>query len=231
MTQSRRWIAAGAVIVAVSAVARLPVRASAQGRERTPVTDEARQPPGRDWPVFGGDWKNARHSSLTQITPQNVNTLAGAWTMRFDQNASTRATPVVRNGAMFISAGSRLYALDAKSGARKWVWRPDETAPDRLEAANIGDLLNSGFGIPNPPGVSLGDGKVFVGLMDGHVAALDETTGQLIWSTQIGFVPAKTGQAVSGTPLYSRGVVFAGLANGDWAHTAQRLQEFPSSSG
>ena len=183
----------------------------------TQSQDEGQRGPGKDWPFFGGDWTNQRHSTLTQITPQNVKTLAGAWTLRFDQNASTRATPVVKNGVMFISAGSRLYALNAKTGERKWVWRPDESAPDRLEAANIGDLLNSGFGIPNPPGVSLGDGMVFVGLMDGHVAALSEETGKVVWSTQIGYTPAKTGQAVSGTPVYARGVLFAGLANGDWA--------------
>ncbi|MGE3513056.1 MAG: PQQ-binding-like beta-propeller repeat protein [Vicinamibacterales bacterium] len=179
--------------------------------------EEGKRPPGQDWPFFGGDWTGQRHSTLTQINTQNVKTLSGAWTMRFDQNASTRATPVVKNGVMFVSAGSRLYALNAKTGERKWVWRPDEAAPERLEAANIGDLLNSGFGIPNPPGVSLGDGKVFVGLMDGNVAALDEATGKLLWTQQIGYVPARTGQAVSGTPIYARGVVYAGLANGDWA--------------
>jgi quinohemoprotein ethanol dehydrogenase len=154
---------------------------------------------------------------LRQMTPQNVKTLGGAWTMRFDGNASTRATPVVKDGVMYVSAGSRLYALDARTGERKWVWRPDEQAPERLEAANIGDLLNAGFGIPNPPGVSLGDGMVFAGLMDGRVAALRQSTGELVWTTQIGYTPSKTGQAVSGTPVYARGTVFAGLANGDWA--------------
>jgi len=202
-----RWTAAWMVSSALS----LSMVVMAQTQE------EGKRPPGKDWTYFGGDWTNQRHSTLTQITPANVKTLAGAWTMRFDQNASTRATPMVKNGVMFVSAGSRLYALDAKTGERKWVWRPDEAAPERLEAASIGDLLNSGFGIPNPPGVSLGDGKVFVGLMDGHVAALDQATGKMLWSTQIGFTPPKTGQAVSGTPAYARGVLFAALANGDWA--------------
>lgn len=207
MRWNRRW---SAVSVAAGVLS-LSIVAMAQPQ------DDGKRSAAGNWPFFGGDWMNQRYSSLTRITPQNVKTLAGAWTMRFDQNASTRATPVVKNGVMFVSAGSRLYALNAKTGERKWVWRPDEAAPERLEAAGIGDLLNAGFGIPAPPGVSLGDGKVFVGLMDGNVAALDEETGKLLWSTQIGFVPAKTGQAVSGTPLYANGVLFAGLANGDWA--------------
>ena len=165
-----RWVVAGLVAGVVS----LPVVALVQS------DDEGRRGPGRDWTFFGGDWTNQRHSTLTQVTTQNVKTLRGAWTMKFDGNASTRATPIVKDGVMFVSAGSRLYALDAKTGERKWVWRPAEEAPERLEAANIGDLLNSGFGIPNPPGVSLGDGMVFVGLMDGRVAAIKQSTG--VWA-------------------------------------------------
>ena len=42
----------------------------------------------------------------------------------------------------------------------------------RLEAANIGDLLNAGFGIPGPQGVGLGEGLVFVGLIVSTVTGI-----------------------------------------------------------
>jgi alcohol dehydrogenase (cytochrome c) len=189
----------------------LPVLVKVQSEE------DGRGIPTNEWPAFGGNWTNARYSGLAQINPQNVKTLGGAWTFKFEANASTRATPVVKDGVMFVSAGSRLNALDAKTGKVLWSWRPSDTAPAQLEAANIADLLNSGFGIPSPPGVALGEGLVFVGLMDGHVAAVRQKTGELVWSTQLGYEPARTGQAVSGVPLYANGVVLAGLANGDWA--------------
>ena len=80
----------------------LPIAVSVQSE------DEGRRSPGKDWPSFGGDWTNARHSTLAQITPLNVKTLSGAWTMRFDGNASTRATAVVKDGVMFISADLEL---------------------------------------------------------------------------------------------------------------------------
>jgi quinohemoprotein ethanol dehydrogenase len=181
------------------------------------IDDAGREKPGRNWLFFGGDWSNARYSTLDQIHARNVGALGGAWAIRFEGNASTRATPVVKDGIMFVSAGSRLYALDATSGATVWTWRPAGQAPDRLETAGIGDVLNAGFGIPAPPGVSLGGGLVFVGLMDGSVAALREKTGAVAWRTAIGYDPPRTGQAVSGTPIYAGGMVFAGLANGDWA--------------
>src|SRR5262245_230001 len=181
------------------------------------IAEDGRQPPGSDWTLFGGSWTNARYSTLSQINTRNVKALGGVWTLKFESNASTRATPIVKDGVMFISAGSRLYALDARTGRSLWTWRPSETAPDSLEAAAIGDVINAGFGIPNPPGVALGDGLVFAGLMDGTVAALRQKTGEIAWSKQSRYDPPETGQAVSGTPMYARGVVYAGLANGDWA--------------
>jgi alcohol dehydrogenase (cytochrome c) len=170
-----------------------------------------------DWPLFGGDTTNSRYSPLDAINTQNVKNLAGAWTFKFENNASTRAGAVEKDGVLYVSAGTRLYALDARSGKTIWSWRPSEKAPQRLEAANIGDLLNAGFGIPGPQGVALGEGMVFVGLMDGHVAAVREKTGEPVWATQIGYDPPKTGQSVSGAPIYADGMVFAGLADGDWA--------------
>lgn len=49
------------------------------------------------------------------------------------------------------------------------------------------------------------------------MVALDQKTGQLRWRQQIGDEPPKKGQSVSAAPVYANGVLFAGLANGDWA--------------
>ena len=170
-----------------------------------------------DWPFIGGDLSNSRYSTLDQISVENVQELGAAWHVPFDGGASTRATPVVQDGVMYIGSGTRLYAIDAATGDRIWTIRPDQDAPSDLEAAGIGDILNAGRAIPSPPGVALGDGKVFVGLMDGRVAAFRQETGRFIWATQIGYDPPKIGQAVSGAPVYANGIVFTGLANGDWA--------------
>jgi quinohemoprotein ethanol dehydrogenase len=170
-----------------------------------------------NWTFIGGDWANSRYSTLKTINTKNVSKLGAAWSFQFDGGASTRATPVVKDGVMFIGAGTRLYAIDAVTGEPIWVVSPDENAPANLDTAGIGDILNSGRAIPSPPGVALGDGKVFVGLMDGHVAAVTQETGEFIWSTQIGYNPPKKGQAVSGAPIYVDNVVYVGLANGDWA--------------
>ena len=170
-----------------------------------------------DWPSIGGDWANSRYSTLDQIDRSNVGGLGAAWSFPFEGGASTRATPVVKDGVLFIGSGTRLYARDAATGAERWTVRPDEDAPADLEAAGIGYILNAGRAIPSPPGPALGGGKVFVGLMDGRVAAFSQADGAFLWATQIGYDPPRKGQAVSGAPLYVDGKVFTGLANGDWA--------------
>ncbi|RUA05460.1 MAG: hypothetical protein DSY84_00015, partial [Candidatus Neomarinimicrobiota bacterium] len=170
-----------------------------------------------NWPFIGGDWTNSRHSTLDQINRSNVATLGAAWSLPFDGGASTRATPVVKDGVLFIGSGTRLYARDAATGEEIWTVQPDQDASPDLERAGIGDILNAGRGIPSPPGVALGGGKVFVGLMDGRVAAFSQDTGEFVWATQIGYDPPRKGQAVSGAPIYVDGKVFTGLANGDWA--------------
>ena len=59
-------------------------------------------------------------------------------------------------GAIQGGGGGAVYALDARTGAIKWTYSP--------QGAGI-SALNKG--------VAIGDGKVFVGLSNAHVAAID----------------------------------------------------------
>lgn len=187
----------------------------------TVQSDDGRARPVRDWTTVGGDWTNARHSALTQINKQTVNRLGAAWvSKRFENGASSRSTPVVKDGLMFMTAGVRVYALNAKTGDVVWTWRPEmgETRVTNVDSTGgLIQALNAGIGFPNPSGVAVGEGLVFVGLMNGEIAALSQRSGELRWRQQIGDDPPKKGQSVSAAPVYAHGTLFAGLANGDWA--------------
>jgi PQQ-dependent dehydrogenase (methanol/ethanol family) len=170
-----------------------------------------------EWPLIGGNLTNTRYSALSQITSNNINRLGGAWSSKqFDNGATSRATPVVVDGLMFISAGAALYAFDAKHGEIVWIKR---TEAHSSEEFGILELQSSGYGVPGYQGVATGEGKVFAGLMDGRVIALEQKTGRLIWSRQIGDdpPPKKEGQNVSGAPTYIDGIVFAGIS-ADYGH-------------
>lgn len=158
--------------------------------------DDPLRPAGRNWPAIGGDLGNRQYSSLAQINRDNVKSLGGAWVHEFDGEKS-RATPVVADGLMFVTAGPHVYAFDPKTGQQMWRYQPD-TPP---------------FGLTR--GVAVGEGLVFVGLMEGRVIALDEKTGALAWSQAIAEQPAPGatgGQWIGGSPTYVRGLVIVGLS-------------------
>jgi len=116
--------------------------------------------------------------------------------------------PVVRNGLLFITIGSSIYAYDAKTGAKAWQHQTD-TPP---ETAALSEYNRSGRGLPNREGVAVGEGLVFAGLTNARVIALKEKTGEVAWDVYVGIEPARAGQGVSGAPVYANGLVFVGTA-------------------
>ncbi len=150
----------------------------------------------KDWPAIGGDWANSHYSTLRQIDTTNVKQLGGAWVHKFDGERS-RGTPVVADGKMFVTAGNHVYALDPKTGESLWTYT--------LETPPIGLFK----------GVAVGQGLVFVGLMEGAMVALDEKTGAQVWKSAIADQAAPGGQGgqwVAGAPAYINGLVIAGLS-------------------
>jgi alcohol dehydrogenase (cytochrome c) len=159
---------------------------------------EAFQQAGKDWPLHGGSWGNTRYSTLDQINIGNVKSLGAAWS--FDLGAEvSHGPPVIADGMMFVAAaGGHITALDPATGAVKWSYLPDGPGVDARNR-----------------GLAVGGGKVYFGLTDGSVSAIDEKTGQKAWTTYIGDGPARFGMFVSAAPTYADGKVLIGLASGD----------------
>jgi alcohol dehydrogenase (cytochrome c) len=169
---------------------------------------DLRKPAAGDWPMVAGNWGGQRYSALDQIRAANVKSLGGAWVHVFDGETS-RGTPVVIDGMMFVTAGAHVYALDPKTGDTVWSHQT-EIAPSNLFK-----------------GVAVGDGMVFYGTADAHIVALNEKTGAQLWSVPIGdSLPVRgadnpsaalstTGEYISGAPTYAKGMVIAGMSDGD----------------
>ena len=45
------------------------------------------KPPADSWPAYHGDYSGQRHSSLTQITPENVRNMGLAWAFQTGPDA------------------------------------------------------------------------------------------------------------------------------------------------
>ena len=61
--------------------------------------------PAQDWPAVGGNWSSSRYSTLTDVTTATVGRLGGAWVTDLEGGASSRATPVVEDGVLYLTAG------------------------------------------------------------------------------------------------------------------------------
>jgi alcohol dehydrogenase (cytochrome c) len=108
-------------------------------------TPDYRKPSPTEWPMVGGDWGNTRFSPLSQLNTTNMKTLKGAWMARlnsgFGAGFSQQATPVIQGGVMYITTGQQdIFALDAKTGAIRWEFRPeaDPRTPDNKAKRGVG---------------------------------------------------------------------------------------------
>ena len=164
--------------------------------------DSGRGYPAQDWPFVGGDWSSSRYSTLSSITTETVDRLNGAWVTRLEGGASSRATPVVKDGILYLTAGANVFAIDARTGETVWRWQPGRSESEAQM-------------VPSWQGVGLSEELIFVGLRNAQVAALRQDTGELVWAESVGSIPAQDGEAVTTAPMYAEGKVFVGLANGD----------------
>src|SRR4051794_19730432 len=73
-------------------------------------------PPAGIWPTYHGDYSGQRHSSLTQITPQNVGGLTLEWAFQTNQSAVIKASPLLVDGILYFTVPDNIWAVDARSG-------------------------------------------------------------------------------------------------------------------
>ena len=199
MSDHRHWIVIGALTSLLALPAVVVLRSE----------ESSGHAAGKQWSTVSGDLGNTRYSTLAQITTQNVTKLGGAWTKKFDDVGAARATPVVTDGLLFISAGSWVYAYDATTGDLAWRYQSGAAQPNGIGSV---DSKKNGGAFPGREGVAVGEGLVFTGLADGSVIALREKTGEPVWTQYVGDNPPRKGQSANGAPTYMAGLVLVGTA-------------------
>jgi quinoprotein glucose dehydrogenase len=147
-----------------------------------------------DWRFYGNDAGHTRFSSLTQITPENVNRLALAW--EFDTKTPGRKwenTPVVINNLMYITLqNGGVVALEPETGHE--VWRFDTPVRGRSVRA-----------VAYWPGDADFSPRLLYGAND-KLWALNPATGRPIESFGVnGVADANPGSPVGATPARGGG--------------------------
>src|SRR5262245_30051991 len=152
-----------------------------------------------EWITYGRNYAETRFSPLKQIDAMNVKGLGLAWVFDTQTDRGLEATPLVAGGVMYTTGSwSIVYALDARTGKQLWKWDP--LVPHRYGARACCDVVNRG--------VALYKGKVYVGTLDGRLAALDAATGKLVWSVLT--VDQSKMYTITGAPRVVKGKVIIG---------------------
>jgi quinohemoprotein ethanol dehydrogenase len=133
--------------------------------------------PGAEWTMNGFNTAEQRYSPLALINTRNAARLGLGW--KFDEfvvrgrvHRGNQGTPLVVAGVLYATGPwSVVYALDAKTGRKLWVYDPGvEGAWARRACCDV-----------NNKGVAYHDGRIYVGVIDGYLDALDARTGERLW--------------------------------------------------
>ena len=117
-----------------------------------------------------------------------------------------QSMPLVADGVLYYTGSySRVFALDGATGKQLWSYTPE--LDDTLVARQTHSPYNRG--------AAIGEGKLYVGTVDGRLIALDMKTGKVAWDTKLQDSQKLT-VGFTGAPLYAKGTVVIGSQGGEW---------------
>ena len=167
--------------------------------------ENIRHCPDSNWCYYDRAQDRAwRYSPLGQINTDNVRDLRPAWIFQpGDVRQGLHGTPLVIDGHMYVATNpSTVWRLNAATGEREWIYIPE------MDAAIISRSFFS-----HTRGLAIGDGRVYMGRADGHMVALDERTGEVIWDVQL-VDSAKETAGISGAGVFVSSDLFVIGQNG-----------------
>jgi glucose dehydrogenase len=168
-----------------------------------------------DWSSHNFDLHNSRFSPLDLINTSNVSGLTQQWSIETGgADTLKQVTPLVVDGVMYYNAGSKLFAVNAATGASLWTYQVDPPFP----------------GVGRGP--AYGDGRIYAygGPYGGNVLyAIDAKTGQplqsfgskgrlLVADEVLKFkYPDRdaTGYRTVSAPAYLNGMLYVGLSQSE----------------
>ncbi len=146
-----------------------------------------------------------RYSPLKAINPSTIGRLVPAWSFSFggEKQRGQQSQPLIHNGKMFVTGSySRLFALDAATGAK--LWKYEHRLPDGIMPCC--DVINRG--------AALFDNLVIFSTLDAQIVALNQDTGEVVWKEKIDDYAA--GYSATAAPVIANGLLLTGVSGGEF---------------
>ena len=164
------------------------------------------------WPGYHGDYSGRRHSSLTQITPQNVDALGLAWEFQTGQTASLKCSPLLVNGILYFTVPNNVWAVDARSGHQLWHY---------VYPAKKGFYIGQ-------RGVAMYKDWLFFTTPDAHLVSLNAKDGSV--HCDIAIADSTQGYWATVSPLVVRDHIIVGVS-GDFDNLRGYLRSVDPATG
>lgn len=160
---------------------------------------------GADWPSHGGGVDESGYSRLDQINSGNVGQLGLAWWLDLEGEVTLQATPLAVDGVLYFTGSTgKVYAVNGVTGRTLWVHDPEVW---KRRATKMGLPYGANRG------VAYADGRIFTGVLDGRLIALDAKSGKLLWSVDT--LPPNTFHSITGAPRTFKDKVIIGNSGAD----------------
>ena len=147
----------------------------------TPVAPGTEQ---KDWAHWGNTTAGNRFAALDQINKGNIDKLQVAWTFRTGDipqstgaGAEDQNTPLQIGDTVYTcTAYGKVFALDADTGAQRWKFDPQGTAPNWQRCRGLG--YSDASATPTAEQPSACTKRLFLPTGDARLIALNAETGQ-----------------------------------------------------
>ncbi|MBP2313281.1 methanol/ethanol family PQQ-dependent dehydrogenase [Azospirillum soli] len=155
--------------------------------------------------TYGMGHQGQRFSPLTALNPDTVKKLVPVWSFSFggEKQRGQESQPIVHEGMIYVTGSySRLYAVDAKTGEKKWQY--DHRLPEGIMPCC--DVVNRG--------AALYKDKIYFSTLDARLVALNKDTGKVVWSKKTADYQA--GYSATAAPLIVDGKIITGNSGGEF---------------
>jgi alcohol dehydrogenase (cytochrome c) len=182
-------------------------RASAQSADQRLVS-----PPADSWLTYHGEYNGQRHSKLAGITPENIGKLEQVWRFQTGQNQAIKASPILSDGILFLTAPDHLWAMDARTGKELWHYQHPP---------------NSAFHIGHR-GAAVFKDTVYLTTPDCHLIAFNARDGKKKWDVIV--ADSNKGYWSTNAPLVIKDHILVGVS-GDFDNVPGQLKSFDAGTG